>query len=144
MGKGILVIAACFALLAACKPSAGGDNSNENYAIPEAGTVVAKGLAETDDQLNHFRFSVFIKAGEQSNKGIYDVLAVYGHDSAASQFTMPRGGERLKPLLKKSDEPSTFIVGFHYGSDTAFYDYYEVSGARGSISMRYLKAYSFK
>jgi len=137
--SGILLTA-----FAACKPHAENGGSNENYSVPQPGSVVTKAVTETNDQLNHFTFSVFVKAGGQSNRGIYEVLAVYGHDTATGQFTMPRGGEHLRPLLRKGDEPSTFIVGFHYGGDTAFYDYYKVSGTHGAISMQYMKGYSFK
>jgi hypothetical protein len=140
----IIVAGLLLTAFAACRSKTGSTGDDENYMAPEAGTVVTQAVTETDDELNHFKFSVFVKAGAMSDKGMYDVLAVYGHDSASGGFTMPQGGEHLKPLIRQSDEPATFIVGFHYGGDTAFYDYYKVSGSRGTISMQYVKAYSFK
>jgi hypothetical protein len=142
----IRIIAAGLLLMAfaACTSKKSSPGEDESYTAPAAGTVIAKAVTETNDELNHFKFSVYVKAGEMSNSGIYDVLAIYGHDSASSTFTMPRGGEHLKPLIRQSDEPATFMIGFHYGGDTAFYDYYKISGSRGTISMQYVKGYSFK
>lgn len=145
MKKLLPILLTVLCTLAACRQNAGDPQHAEEiaYTPPAAGTVVAKAATETDDELNHFTFSVLVTTGSMSDKGVYNVVAVYGHDTAQGQFTMPKGGERLKPLLRQS-EPSVFMVGFRYGNDTSFNDYYEISGRRGMIGMQYVKAYSFE
>lgn len=97
-----------------------------------------------NDPLNHFSFSVKIVATQYSKSGTYDVVAAWGPDVARSSFTMPQGADNLKPILQKGKEPNTYIIGFHYGDDSKFYDYYEIDGAAGNIGMKYIKGYSFK
>lgn len=109
------------------------------------GTVIAsQSMPIAEDQLNHSDFTVTIKATERSLKGTYRIDAAYGNNTAQSEFTMPRGGEQLKPVMRKGEEPYTFIIGFRQEGDETFYDYYQVSANRGMMEMKYLKAYSFK
>lgn len=147
MKKSILFCTAILLLAAAsCSGHKENDGDNSAYTtLPPAGTtIVADSMKVTEDPLNHFTFSVKVKANNNTKYGVYDVEASWGPNTAASQFTMPRGGEKLKPVLRKGTAPYTYIIGFHYDKDTAFYDYYQVNGNRGTIEAKYLKGYSFK
>lgn len=116
----------------------------KKYTPPPAGTIIAADSSKVPDELNDFYFAVSIKSTEYSSYGTYDVVAHYGYNDAQSAFTFPKGGRAIMPVLKKSAKPFTYIIGFYWGDDTSFYDYYEVSAERGKIKMKYLKAYSFQ
>ncbi|XZF13612.1 hypothetical protein ACTHGU_17665 [Chitinophagaceae bacterium MMS25-I14] len=132
-------------VLFSCGQKASEHNEETHFDPPPAGTVIAADSVPVQDALNHFTFSVKVVSNEHSDHyGVYDVKAAYGPNTADGQFTMPKGGEELKPLLRKGKEENTYIIGFHYGTDTAFYEYYEVNGQHGQITMAYLKGYSFK
>jgi hypothetical protein len=147
--KNCIVVCCSFVLLivASCsdhKENAG--TNNATYTPPPAGiTITADSVKITGDPLNNFIFSVTVKANSNTQRyGVYDVVTAWGPNIAKGQFTMPRGGENLKPLLKRGTAPYTCIIGFCYGTDTTFYDYYQAAGNRGSVEMKYIKAYSFK
>ena len=97
----------------------------------------------TDDPLNHFVFSVNVIADSNVRAGVYDVDVNYGPNFSEGQFTMPKGGEDLKPVIKKGSMPSTFIIGFRVPGDTTFYDYFEISSSIRTTKMQYVKAYTF-
>ena len=114
--------------------------------IPEGMIVDSASMpVSTGDGLNHFDFTVAIATTGQAKYGIYDIRAAWGPHDAASQFTMPRGGEQLKPIIRKNEKESIFTIGFFFGNDTTFHDYYQVNSDKsGNIEMKYLKGYSFK
>lgn len=116
----------------------------KKYTPPPAGTIIAADSSKVPDELNDFYFAVSIKSTEHSNNGTYDIFAHYGYNDAHSSFTLPKSDKNLIPVLKKSSTPFTYVVGFYWGDDDIFYDYYEVSAERGQIKMKYLKAYSFQ
>ena len=138
-----------FALISACK-----DRSPEQQQIKEieevvktqpAGTLLAvDSMRFTEDELNDFYFVVKLKTTEYSAKGTYAVEANVGPKVAASKFTMPRGGEEVVPVLKKGNEPFTYIIGFYYNNNNSFYDYYMISADANTIQMKYTKAYAIK
>ena len=146
MKKYFFLSTLCMLLIVACSSKQSGHSGhkdNNNYAPPPAGKVIAsESQPITNDPLNHFNFIVKVITTEYSNYGTYTVEADWGPDNATNQFTMPRGGEHLKPVLKKGSEPYTYIVGFYYNNK--FYDYYQVKGAKNNIEMKYIKAYSFE
>lgn len=143
--KYLTLLFVCTLALSCSSRSEKREAGSSTYAPPAPGTVVAtQSIPIVEDQLNQSNYRVTIQATEHSCKGTYNVNVVYGHNSAQSEFTMPRGGETLKPLIRKSEEPYTFIIGFKSEDDDTFYDYYQVSASRGMIEMKYLKAYSFK
>ena len=112
--------------------------------FPKSGTMVASAeMPVKDDPLNHFIFSVKVIADSNIRSGVYDVDADYGPNFGEGQFTMPQGGEDLKPLIRKGNTPYTFIIGFKVPGDTTFYEYFEVRSDRKTTKMRYLKAYTF-
>lgn len=136
-------------LLLSCSAPSGkngsGDVGSSTYTPPAPGTIVAtQSVPVVEDQLNQSNYRVTVQATDRSSKGTYNVNVVFGNNTAQSEFTMPRGGETLKPLMRKGEEPYTFIIGFRSEDDDTFYDYYQVSASRGMIEMKYLKAYSFK
>ena len=97
----------------------------------------------TDDPLNKFTFTIKVIADSNVQTGVYDVDVDYGPNFAEGQFTMPKGGEDLKPLVRKGDKPNSYIVGFKVAGDTTFYDYFEISSSKSSTKMQYIKAYTF-
>lgn len=125
--------------------SCGSDHGTDaEKAFPVPGTVVASAeMPVVGDTLNHFMFSVKVIADSNVREGVYDIDADYGPNFAAGQMVMPKGGEDLKPVIRKGDGPNTFIIGFRMKDDTTFYDYYEVSSDKKATKMRYTKAYTF-
>lgn len=114
------------------------------YSQPVAGTIIAAdSMAITEDQLNHNYFSVKIVSSNAA-PGSYNVVAAWGFNTAEGHLTMPKGGENIKPVLKRSAEPYSYLVGFNLKGDTTFYDYFLVNAQRGMISMKYIKAYTFE
>lgn len=133
-----------FAALAILAIGCNGGSSADSYVFPKAGTVIdTASMPITNDNLNDFNFELTITADSNISKGIYDIRAAYGPSVAEGSFTMPKGAERYKPIIKKGTEPYTYIIGFRVPKDTAFYDYFEVAGKKTSIGMKYLKAYTF-
>jgi hypothetical protein len=119
--------------------------NSKNGLSKAPGTIIAREeMPVVGDTLNKFTFSVTIKVDSEVDKGVYDVTATWGHNTANSKFTMPKGGEDLVPILRKSNKPNAFIIGFKAGKDTTFDEYIEVSGMNGTIKMIYTKAYSFE
>lgn len=147
--KKVLLLPVLLLLLQACsnpRKEALSSGSTDQYTPPAAGdTILRSSMPITDDKLNHFDFSVKIITNANSNtKGSYTVQTEYGYNTAQGEFSMPAGAEHLKPILKKSTEPYTYIVGFIYGDDSAFHDYFLIGGGRKQIEMKYIKMYSFK
>ena len=98
----------------------------------------------TNDQLNDFIFSVTVRADSQVKDGVYAIRAAYGFDVANGTFTMPKGLEDYKLSLRKGTSAYTYIIGFLVPDDTTFHDYFEVAGTKTSISMKYLKSYTYQ
>jgi len=148
MYKKLLTSLCIIALLAvACnsKPQTTGEEQTNDYTPPAPGTIIAaKSMPITGDQLNHFNFSVQVATNQYSKNGTYDVTVAWGPETAKGAFTMPQGGGNLKPVIRKTDTAYTYIIGFYSGNDKTFYDYYQVSGQKGNIEMKYIKGYSFK
>jgi len=111
---------------------------------PVANTVVASDSMRIPDNLNELYFSIEVIAGPQSNKGVYEVLVNYGHNDASGQVIMPEAETLIIPEVKRDTQRFAYIIGFHYGSDTSFKDYFLVKADKGQTEMKYLKAYSFK
>lgn len=122
---------------------AGSNEDNQpKHTAPGTGTIMAADSMDVaEDKLNGYMFSVAVIATDSSINGEYDVEANWGNNMANSTIRMPHGGEHLKPLLRKGAEPYTYILGFHFDTDTIFHDYYQVSADRGQIMMKYIKAY---
>ncbi|MCW3124215.1 MAG: hypothetical protein JWQ38_3707 [Flavipsychrobacter sp.] len=123
----------------------GCSNGNSNTAskeFPKPGTVVAAAQMPVNDELNKFTYSIKVVADSEIKSGVYDVDVDYGPNFAEGKFTMPKGGEELKPLIRASSANS-YVIGFKVAGDTTFYDYFEVSSNKGSTKMQYIKAYSF-
>lgn len=140
--KKLLLICSALPLLflAAC-----GESSKDTYVFPAPGTVIdSADMPVANDTLNDFNFSVTIRADSNVANGIYDVTAVHGVNTAEGKFTMPKGAEKYKPIIKKGSDPETFIVGFKIPKDTTFYEYFEVTGHKLNIGMKYLKSYTFE
>jgi len=147
--KKAILLPFLFLMLQACsngRKEALSDGSTDQYTAPGAGSIVVESsMPITEDKLNHFNFSVkVVTDSNSSTKGSYNVETEYGYNIAVGKFDMPAGGEHLKPVLKKGAEPYTYIIGFVYGSDSTFHDYFQVSGGHKKIEMRYIKLYSFK
>jgi hypothetical protein len=119
-------------------------NADSRKGFPKPGTLVASAeVPVTADTLNDFKFSVKVIADSSVKEGVYDVDVDYGPNFAEGKFTMPKGGEQLIPVIRKGTKPYTFVIGFNVGSDTTFYDYFEVSSTKLSTKMQYIKAYTF-
>ncbi len=131
-------------LYVACNNSGSAGNERSAKQFPKPGTIVATAeMPVTDDPLNHFTFSVKVVADSNIKSGVYDIDADYGPNFAEGQLTMPKGGEDLKPLIRKGNAPYTYVIGFKVPGDTTFYDYFEVSSTRANTKMQYVKAYTF-
>jgi len=112
--------------------------------VPKPNTVVASDSIRIPDPLNDLYYSIEVVAGKESNKGVYEVLVTYGHNDASTQLTMPEADKPIIPEVRRGNEPYSYIIGFHYGTDTTFNDYYYVRAGKGKTIMKYMKAYSFK
>jgi len=152
MRKHLLFVSACALAISSCSntnTTSKNTIANGTSLIPGS-VIAADSEAIKEDNLNDFTFSVKIIADSNSNtKGSYTVQAAYGVDNAEGQLAMPKNAEYLKPLLRKGNEPYTYIVGFKFGNDTTFHDYFEISAARvapqrRAIKMEYIKAYTFE
>jgi len=120
------------------------NNNGKPKQFPKPGTIITSAeMPVTDDPLNHFTFSVKVIADSNTSGGVYDVEAAYGPNTSLGKFTMPKGGEDFKPIIRKGAMPYTYIIGFQAPGDTAFYDYFEVSSSKFATKMQYLKAYNY-
>jgi hypothetical protein len=123
---------------------AGSNTSEKPKQFPKPGSLILSAeMPVTDDPLNHFTFSVKVYADSSITSGVYDVDAEYGPNFAQGKFTMPKGGEDFKPIIRKGSEPYSYIIGFRAPGDTTFYDYYLVSSSLKTTKMQYIKAYTF-
>lgn len=121
------------------------DEIKEIIKTQPPGTLLdADSMHYDEDDLNNFYFTVKLRTTKYSHRGTYAVETNLGPNIANTQFTMPRGAEEAIPIVHKSSEPYTYIIGFYYNSDTTFYDYYKVSLYMGTIQMAYSKAYSIR
>ena len=135
-----------FLLLLSCAPT----KHDPNWESPEPGAIIAAdSIANTEDALNHSYFSVRVSAPAGKNPAnqavvVYNIHARYGAAEADGVIAMPRGGEHLKPLLRK-DGSHSFIVGFipgkAYGGDTSFHDYYRIDGDQQGITIVPVKGF---
>ena len=125
-------------------------NSSDNYVQPKPGVVVDSMAMPVEGDINHAVFSVAIVVdSDQMRAGLYDVRAAFGESVAEGKFSMPKGGEKNKPIVRKAKEPFRYVVGFKVPDDTTFYEYFEVQAQRSPgvatiIGMKYLKSYSFE
>lgn len=99
-------------------------------------------LADIDEKETYFK--VAIKTTNYSHKGRYEIATSWYDREMNLQFSMPRGAEDVMPVLVKMPEPYSFLVGFYYGKDTTFYDYYSIKGSLNGVNAGYTKAYSFR
>ncbi|RYE22757.1 MAG: hypothetical protein EOP51_12430 [Sphingobacteriales bacterium] len=140
----ILILAIC---IAACnsetKQQAENKKLEQIVKTQPAGTIIAADSIPYN-KLNNFHFAVTVKTTEASDKGTYAIETTMGHNTAASKFTMPRGAENVVPVMHRVADSTAFIIGFYYGSDTTFYDYYQVNAIMDNIEMKYTKAYRLK
>ena len=141
-----VLLIAC--LITACADEPGKPvTPTETVGSPDipAGTIIATDtMPVVEDKLNNFVFYATITSTEKTAKGNYAIEAAWGHNIANSEFTMPKYDYPLIPVLKRTGEPYTYIVGFYMKDDTTFYDYYHIQATRGSIAMTYTKGYRFK
>ncbi len=141
-----IVASLCFAtgfLVSGCGDG-NGSKSAEKFTLPAPGTVIDSAGMKIKDPLNDFVFTVTLLADSLVKDGVYDVRAAYGYDVAEGRFTMPKGLERYRLAIRKSDTPYTYVIGFLTPKDTTFYEYFEVRGKKNAIGMQYLKAYTFE
>jgi hypothetical protein len=144
-------------ILAACKGATTGSEtdgkktSKYSWDPPPAGTVVAEdSMKVVEDDLNNFYFSVRLSVADDnttaSREGFkYNVHSSYGHAVVDGVIVMPYRGEHLRPLLRPGKGYS-YIVGFipgsDYGGDTAFHEYYRITGGRERIEISALSGYT--
>ncbi len=130
-------------LLAACSNNSTISEQGQKQ-FPKPGTTVAEAqMPITEDALNHAVFSVKVIADSDITGGVYDVDADFGPNFGEGKFTMPKGGEDLKPIIRKGSDRYTFIIGFRLPNDTAFKSYFRVSCTKSSTKMEYTNAYTF-
>jgi hypothetical protein len=138
----VLLFASCSAPDAEVKNAPGKLEVNETgTGGPDAGTIMAADSVRIPDLLNDQYFSVAIVATEYSFRGTYAIRAMYGANDAQSEITFPRSSRKLTPLLRKGDEPFSYVVGFSLKGDNRFYDYFLVKAQKGQTEMKYLKVY---
>jgi hypothetical protein len=137
----IVTTAALTAIVfAACNGSA----NDEQAGTLKPGTVVAHDeYAIKEDTLNNAMHTIKVVADSAVDKGIYGIDVSYGKNFAHGGFTMPKGGERLRPLIRRGTG-HTYIVGFRMKDDTTFYDYVEVTSNRENTRIQYINSYSFQ
>lgn len=152
--KNIFLLAFIIALFSACnnKPTPGNSIAEMPIkpGIPLApGILIANDSMPVDHDPLKKKFSIAIKTNLQTDSGYYDVLAVYNKDSARGLVRMPTSSVQLTPLLRHGDTANSYVVGFHFGNDTTFHDYFEISLQKDgllkrTIKMEYIKAYTFE
>lgn len=120
-------------------------NATETMEALPAGTIIAAdSMPVKEEQLNNFVFSAKVTTTPKTAKGNYMVDAAWGYNTAQSEIIMPKNDYPLIPVLQRTAEPYTYIIGFYIKGDTTFYDYYKISAQRGSITMGYTKGYRFQ
>jgi hypothetical protein len=112
--------------------------------LPTGTIIAADSMRVRGDELNIFVFSVKISTTAKTHKGKYLVDAAWGFNNGSREIVMPKNDYPLIPVLKRTGEPYSYIIGFYIKDDTTFYDYYAVKGDHGDISMGYTKGYRFK
>lgn len=138
------VLAVCIALLSC---NSGGSTYTQRTAVDitsAAGIIIAADSQFIiEEKPNDFYFSVNIETTETSARGNYLVNATWGRANAQGHLTMPKGLEHKKPVIHKTEQPYSYLIGFYLENDTTFYDYFLITAERGMIKMRYVKAYTF-
>ena len=129
----------CGSVLVGCNNK----SAEKTKEFPKPGTVVATAQMPIKDELNNFTFSIKVVADSDVKAGVYDVDVDFGPNFAEGKFTMPKGGEELKPIIRTGSNQYTYVIGFKVAGDTTFYDYFEVSSSKDHTKMQYIKAYSF-
>lgn len=128
------------------------NNNKDTYVPPQPGVVVDS-MAMPAEGGGKAIFAVAIVVdSDKIRPGLYDVRALYDTLRAEGKFSMPKGGEKYKPEVRKGKDPFQFIVGFRVPGDTTFYEYFEAVAQRSkegnerhtTIGMKYLKSYSFE
>ncbi len=113
--------------------------------LPLPGTLIDSiGEPVVEDALNNSISYVTIKADSSIKDGIYDIHAEYGTNIADGKFAMPKGLKNYTLKLVKTDTPYFYQIGFRYPGDTIFHEYMIVKSLHNSISMKYLKSYTFE
>ena len=144
MKKLIVLFLSCIVLFTACK-NGGGKETYKPKDFPKPGTVVAKDeMPIVEDKLNNFKFAIRVVADSAVTSGVYDVDVDYQSYNPEGQFTMPKGLENVKPILRRGSEPYTYIIGFKVAGDTTFYDYFQVSAVQNQVKMTYIRSYTFE
>ena len=135
-----LYLALCATVFTSCSNTA----EHAKKQFPKPGTVVAEAkMPVTEDAINHSTFSVKVIADSDIANGVYDVDADFGPNFGERKFSMPKGAEDARPVIRKGDDPYTYIIGFKIAGDSTFYDYFQVSSSKNSTKMEYIKAYTF-
>jgi hypothetical protein len=134
-----------FAFAALFTMNSCGDTATKKNDVPKPGTIVAaESEPVVEDTLNHSIFAVQVIADSNVKSGVYMVKAAFGLNKSHGLFTMPKGGETFKPILRKGNTPYSYIVGFNVPNDTTFHDYFLVSSDGNATKMQYVKSYSFE
>ena len=141
MKKILCPLSCTIALFAA---SCGSKDDKKTPVYPAAGTIMISGQMPVKESLNNSIFGVTVTADSLTKDGVYDICTIFGFDTARGQFSMPKGLENYKLVIRKENEPYTYMIGFRVPKDTTFYDYFLVSAGHSTISMKYVKAYSFQ
>ena len=111
------------------------------FVPAEPNTVMVADSVEITESPNKFDLKVKVIANEYTKKGTYTIAVIYGPDSNASMFTMPKGAAHLLPEMKRGGGYN-FIIGFTYMGK--FYEYYEVKFTYGNphtTKLSLIKAY---
>ena len=133
-------------LFACGRPAENEKTAAPEWAPPPGSMIAADSMRVSEEVLNKFWFSVRINAGDaqSSRGGDYNIHAGFGNAVADGQFSMPRGGEHLRPILRR-DTGYSFVIGFipgaAFGGDTIFHAYYRVSGSRREIKIAAVNAF---
>ena len=149
-----LLILPIILLINGCSSNETANSRDESaWTPPPSGTLVAADSMKIDDPLNNFYFAVKLSVSPANkmsgNYGfVYDMAIHCGPNKGVQQLTMPKGGDNLKPLIRRAKDGSPeFIIGFipgkAYGGDTTFQEYYSVKAEGKNMSVKALKAYRF-
>ena len=147
------LLAATLLLLSGCATNTEHQShgGGKDWTPPPAGTVVAAdSMKVVEDQLNNAYFSVRLTVAEGNSGNTkdgfkYDVHAAYGKATADGVIVMPYRGERLKPLIRRS-EGYNYVIGFIPGelagsNDTSFHEYYLIVGDPEYIRINPMKGF---
>ena len=124
-----------------------------SFVPPAPGTTIAT-MEQQIPGAKGGIYRVTVTADSLVKDGVYDVCAIYGLDTGRGGFRMPKGIGAYKIVLKKGAD-NKFDIGFQEGKDTTFNEYFEVDaasspsnvpgeGMRWTITMNYLKAYTYE